>query len=71
MTDQWSEPFVHEHHEEQFFEIILNMDQWLSRRCRLKISLIWSPGGPFVQQSHTICANLVKGIMRNDYVKLV
>ena len=25
--------------EEQFYEIILNMDQWFRRRCRLKIFL--------------------------------
>ena len=27
-------------------------------------------GGPFVQQSGTICAILVEGIMRNNSVKL-
>ena len=44
--------------EEQFCEIILNLDQWF-RRCLLKIFLIWSSGGPFVQRSGTICAILV------------
>ena len=57
--------------EEQFCEIILNLDQWFRRRCRLKISLIWSSGSPFVQQSGgTICAILVEGIMRNNSVNL-
>ena len=44
------------YHEEQFCEIIMNLDQWFRRRCLLKIFLIWSSGGPFVQQSRTICA---------------
>ena len=38
------------HHEEQFCEIILNMDQWFSKRCHFKDIFIWSSGGPFVQQ---------------------
>ena len=41
------------YYEEQFCEIILNLDQWFRRRCLLKIVLIWSFGGPFVQQSGT------------------
>ena len=55
--------------EEQFCEIILNLDQWFKRRCLLKIFLIWSSGGPFVQQNGTICAILKEGIMRNKSVK--
>ena len=61
--------FGRRHHEEQFCEIILNLDQWF-KRCRLKIFLIWSSGGRFVQSSRTICAILVEGIMRNNSVKL-
>ena len=53
-----------------FCEIILKLDQWFKRRCRLKIFLIWSSDGPFVQRSKTICAILVEGIMRNNSVKL-
>ena len=34
------------HYEEQFCEIILNLDQWFSRRSHLKIFLIGSSGGP-------------------------
>ena len=56
------------HHEEQFCGIILNLDQWF-RRCRFKTFLIWSSGGPFVQQSGTIRAILVK-VMRNNSLKL-
>ena len=44
------------HHEEQFCEIILNLDQWFRRKCRLKEFLNWSSGSPFVQRSGTICA---------------
>ena len=62
--------FGRRHHEDQFCEIILNLDQWLSKRCRLKIFLSLSSGGPFVQQSGTICAILVEGIMMNNSVKL-
>ena len=55
------------YHEEQFCEIILNLDEWLRRKCRLKIFLIWQP---FCQQSVTICAILVEEIMRNNSLKL-
>ena len=60
--------FGRRHHDEQFCAIILNLDQWF-RSC-LKIFLIYSSGGPFVQQSGTICEILVEGIMRNNSVKL-
>ena len=46
------------HYVEQFCEIILNSNKWFRRRCLLKIFLIWSSGGPFVQRSGTICAIL-------------
>ena len=62
--------FGRRHHEDQFWEIILNLDKWFSKRCCLKIFLIWSSGSPFVQQSGTICAILVKGIMMNNSMKL-
>ena len=58
------------HHEEHPCEIILNLDQWFRRKCRLKVFLIWSSGSPFVQQSITISAILVEGIKRNNSVKL-
>ena len=61
--------FSTRHHGEKFREIILSLDQWF-RRCRLKIFLIWSSGGPFVQRSRTICAILVECIMGNNSVKL-
>ena len=59
--------FGRRYHEEQFCEIILNLDQWFGR-CRLKIFLIWSFGGPFVQWSWTVCAILAEGIKRNNSV---
>ena len=58
--------FDRRHHEEQFCEIILNLDQSRFRRE----FLICSSGSPFVQRSGTICAILVEGIMRNNSVKL-
>ena len=62
--------FGRRNHEELFYEIILNLDQLFKRSCRLKIFLIWSSGGPFVQWSRTICAILVEGILRINSVKL-
>ena len=57
------------YHEEQFFEIILNLDQWFRRKCCLNVFLIWSSDSPSVQLSGTICAILVEGIIRNNSVK--
>ena len=56
--------------KEHFCEIILNLDQWFRRRCLLKIFLIWSSDGPFIQQSGTIRAILLEGINRNNSVEL-
>ena len=53
-------------HEEQFCEIILNLDQIFRRKCCLKVFLIWSSGSPFVQQSGTICATSVKGRVHHE-----
>ena len=69
-----AEPFVQfgkEHYEEQFCEFILNLNQCFRRRFLLIIFLIWSSGGPFVQQSETIYAVSVEVIKRNHSVKLV
>ena len=62
--------FGRRYHEEQFCEIILNLDQWLRRKCRLKVFLNWSSGSPFVRLNVTICAILVEGIIWNNFVKL-
>ena len=62
--------FRRRHREEQFCEIILNLDQWFRRKWRFKVFLIWSSGSPFVQQSVTICAILVEDIMKNYSVQL-
>ena len=43
--------FGKSHHEEQFCEIIMNLNQWLRRSCRLNIFLICSSGGHFVQRN--------------------
>ena len=61
--------FSRRHHEEQFCEIILNLDQWFKRRCRFQMFLNWSSGSPFIQRSGSICAILVEGIMRNNSMK--
>ena len=58
------------HHEEQFCEIILNVNPWFGRKCCLKVFLMWSSGSPFVQRSITICEILVEGIKINNSVKL-
>ena len=48
--------FVIRYQEEQFCEMILNLDQWLRRRCHLKyflsgnlVALMFGGVGPFVQ----------------------
>ena len=58
------------HHEEQYGEIILKLDQWFRRNCHIKVFLIWSSSSPFVHLSITICAILVESIQRNNSVKL-
>ena len=55
--------------EEQFCEIILNLDLWLNKML-FKIFLIWISGSPHVQWSGTIYAFLVEGIIGNIQVKL-
>ena len=62
--------FGRRYHEEQLCEIILNLDQWFRRKCRLKVFLILSSDSHFVQRNVTIYATLVEGIMRNHSVKL-
>ena len=58
------------HHEEQVCEFILHLGQCFRRRCHLNIFLIWRSGGLFVQWSGTTSAIMVKGIMRNNSLKL-
>ena len=57
--------FDRRHHEENFFEIILDLDQWF-RRCFLKTFFYLGP----LERSGTICAILVESIMGNIHVKL-
>ena len=61
--------FGRRHHEEHFFEIILNLDQLFRKRGNLKIFFIYSSGGLCVQYFRTICAIMVVGLMRNISVK--
>ena len=58
------------HHEDQFCEIVLNLDQWIRRSCHLKTFLIYSSGCPFIWPSGTFCVILVEAIMGNNSVKL-
>ena len=67
----WRPIFGNRHHEEQFCELILSLDQWFRKRCHLKTLLIKSSSSPFVQRSETILVMLVKGIMGNNSVSLV
>ena len=62
--------FGRRYHEEQFCEIILNLDPWFRRKCHFQVFIFWISGSPFVQLSETICAILVEGIKRNNSVKL-
>ena len=57
-------------HGEHSCEVIWNLNQWFRRICCLKIFLIWSSGGLFVQRSEMICAILVEAIKRNYSAKL-
>ena len=54
-----------EHFWRNYFEFALVVQEML-----LKDISIFSSGGHFVQQSITVCAILVEGIMRNISVKL-
>ena len=51
------------HYLVHFCEIILNLDE-----MSLKIFLICSSGDPFKKQKRTMCALLVEGITRNNFV---
>ena len=44
----------------------MNLDQWLRRKCCLRIFHILSSGSPFVQWSVNFCAISVEGIKRNN-----
>ena len=57
------------HPEEQFWEVILNLDQWF-RRCRLKIFLIESSGGSSVQRNGTIC-NFGRGHHEEQFCDII
>ena len=43
------------HHEEHFFETILNLDQLFRRRGHLKIFLVYRSGSLFVQCFQHLC----------------
>ena len=62
--------FGRERHEEQFCDIILNLDQWF-RRCHLKIFPIWSSGGSFVQRSGTIFCNFGRRYHEEQFCEFI
>ena len=51
-----------EYHWNQF---ISKSVHWFSRRSRLKLFSVYSPGGHFVQQSGTVWAVFVDSYLRN------
>ena len=55
--------------EEQFFQIILILDQWFRRRCHLNNISYLGSGGPCAGWSRTIYAILIEGIIRNLHVR--
>ena len=55
--------------EEQFCDIILNLDHWFKRRCHL-IDFLSGAQVVRVQWSGTLYAILKEGIMGNIHVKL-
>ena len=63
--------FCRGYQEEQFCEIILNLDQCFRRRCVKKIFLIWSSGGPYSQKSGIICAILVESIHEEQFCEII
>ena len=52
-------PNAFTYHEEQFCEIILNLDQWF-RICRFKDISYLELCRPFVQRSGNICAIILR-----------
>ena len=62
-----AEPLVQ--HEEQFCEIILDLDHRF-KRCRLNI-FSSSTLTALIQQIGTICESLVEGIIGNNSAKLI
>ena len=61
--------FVRGHYEEQVCEFYFEFGQVVQVEMSFKRFLIWSSGGPPVQWSGTIYANLKEGSMGNIHVK--
>ena len=59
------------YHEEQFCEIILNLDQWFRRKCHLKVFLIWSSDSPFAQHSVSILCNFGRGYNEEQFCEII
>ena len=57
--------------EEQFCEIILNLDQWFRRRCLLKTFLIWSPGSSIVQPNHLCNFGRGRGYQEDQFCEII
>ena len=52
-----------------YVKLFFELDQWLWRKCHIKISIIASSGSSFDQQSTTVCA-ILEGVIRNNSVTL-
>ena len=63
--------FGRRYHEEQFCEIILNLHQWFSRGCRLKIFLIWSSGQPFCSTERNHLCNFIRGHYEEQFCEFI
>ena len=62
--------FGRSHHEEQFCEIILNLDQ-CSGRCRLKIFLIWTSVATFAGAEQNHLCNYGRGYDEEQFCGIV
>ena len=63
--------FGRRHHEEQFCEIILNLDQWFRKKCHLNVFLSWSSGRHFTQRRVAICTLLVEGNNEEQFCEFI
>ena len=63
--------FSREYYEEQFCEIIFNLDQWFRRKCLLTIFFIWSTDGTFVQQGRPNLCNFSRGYQEENFCEII
>ena len=59
------------YYEEQFCEIILNLDQWFRRRCLLKIFPIWSFGTILFSGAKTCLPYFGRGYQEEQFCEII